>query len=408
MALAQSPRVVTDSLVFYYDQNNIKSYLGPAIQNLATTLGYNNSSGTGISIAGGYETVNVPQIGQANVVFSNIQNNYTAFSPNSADCCPSPLFYSNGLVVSPSTLYTYAIVYKVDSGYTNANYMYRYEYTSNGGTYVSEAGIHNASNRIHLGDGWYWAWATFTTAATTNWLGYNASFYYRNSNKNDKLSTAKVLIARGDLTGLHPKYWPAVNTTRSSSSAFKDLLNSSTVSATDLTYAANGAISFNGSSNYIRLNNNTALDTQTPTVEVWVKTNATTQNGFWFEKGLVNTQYSLFQEGANIQWRQRLADGTLTNLSTTTASFMNTSSWFHVVGTYISGSRKLYINGVQVNSDGQGGTLATNSGGMTIGEFGGADYRYNGSIDVVRVYSKALSAAEVQQNFNAQKGRYGI
>ena len=47
--------------------------------------------------------------------------------------------------------------------------------------------------------------------------------------------------------------------------------------------------------NYARIPNNTILDTQTPSVEVWIKTNTTNQNGFWFEKGTVNSQYSLFQ-----------------------------------------------------------------------------------------------------------------
>ncbi len=57
MGLIQSPRVATDGLVFYYDQNNPKSYEGPAIQNLAATLAFNNTTGTGVSIAGGLEPV---------------------------------------------------------------------------------------------------------------------------------------------------------------------------------------------------------------------------------------------------------------------------------------------------------------------------------------------------------------
>jgi hypothetical protein len=161
---------------------------------------------------------------------------------------------------------------------------------------------------------------------------------------------------------------------------------------------------------YARIQNNTALDTQTPTVEVWVKTNATSQNGFWFEKGTVNTQYSLFQEGSVIQWRQRLTSGTLTNLSTTTANFINTSNWYQVVGTFVSGSRRLYINGVQVNSDTLSGTIATNSGGMSIGVYGGytggRGYYYNGNLSVCRVYNRVLTAQEIQQNYNALKGRY--
>ena len=54
------------------------------------------------------------------------------------------------------------------------------------------------------------------------------------------------------------------------------------------------------SDDYARMPNNTTLDTQTPSVEVWIKTNATSQSGFWFEKGTVNTQYSLFQSSVTL------------------------------------------------------------------------------------------------------------
>lgn len=168
-----------------------------------------------------------------------------------------------------------------------------------------------------------------------------------------------------------------------------------------------GSFTFDGVNDFASASDNTALNTQTPTVEVWVKTNATNQNGFWFEKGNVNTQYALFQEGGFIKWRMNI--GGITELATTTASFMNTSNWFQVVGTYTSGSRILYINGVQVNSDTQTGTISTNSSGMFIGAHGtGTGYWYNGNLSIVRVYNRALSAAEVLQNFNAARGRYGI
>lgn len=156
--------------------------------------------------------------------------------------------------------------------------------------------------------------------------------------------------------------------------------------------------------------NNVALDTQTPTVEVWVKTNNTTQNGFWFEKGTVNSQYSLFQEGGSIQWRMSI--GGITNLTTTTATYMNTTNWYQVVGTYTSGARRLYINGVLVNSDTQTGTIATSNGGMSIGVYGGFNggrgYYYDGNLSSCKVYNRALTAQEVQQNFNAVRGRYGL
>ena len=163
---------------------------------------------------------------------------------------------------------------------------------------------------------------------------------------------------------------------------------------------------------YVRIPNNTALDTQTPTVEVWVKTNATSQNGFWFEKGTVNTQYSLFQEGGNITWRMSIGANPFSQITAATASFMNTANWYQVVATYTSGTRRLYINGVLVSSDTQTGTIATNAGGMSIGAYGGytgdRGYFYNGNEAICRVYNRALSAAEVSQNFNALRGRFGI
>jgi hypothetical protein len=175
----------------------------------------------------------------------------------------------------------------------------------------------------------------------------------------------------------------------------------------------NKYFSFNGTTNnrLIRIPNSNLLDTQTPSVEVWIKTNATTQSGFWFEKGVVNTQYSLFQEGANIQWRQNF--GSLNTFSTNAVNAgLNTTSWFQVVGTYASGNRKLYVNGILKNSDSQTGTISTNTGGMSIGVYGGysgsRSYYYNGDIAVVRVYNKQLSDSEVSTNYNALKGRFGL
>ena len=76
--------------------------------------------------------------------------------------------------------------------------------------------------------------------------------------------------------------------------------------------ANGGSIVFDGTNDSVIMADNSALNTQTPSVEVWIKTNATNQNGFWFEKGTVNTQYSLFQEGTNIVWRQDInQEGTI-------------------------------------------------------------------------------------------------
>jgi len=185
------------------------------------------------------------------------------------------------------------------------------------------------------------------------------------------------------------------------------LTNNPTFSTT-----TSGTIVFDGSNDIVTIPNNVSLDTQTPTVEVWVRTNATNQNGFWFEKGSVNTQYALFQEGVNITWRHYFTTlPGFNSLITDTATYMNTSSWYQVVGTFSSGRRRLYINGVLVNSDTQAGTIQNNTGGMSVGAYGGTTgingYYYNGSLAICRVYNRELSAAEVLQNFQAQRTRFG-
>lgn len=169
--------------------------------------------------------------------------------------------------------------------------------------------------------------------------------------------------------------------------------------------ANGGSLVFDGSNDYISIPNSTLLDTQTPSVEVWVKTNATTQNGFWFEKGAVNSQYSLFQEGANITWRHTT---NVASLTAPAASYMSTSNWAQVVGTYTSGDRRIYVNGVQVASDSLAYNIPTNSSGIRIGSYLDGGYFYNGRIAVVRVYNKALSSSEVLQNFEATRARFGV
>jgi hypothetical protein len=417
MGIAKSPKVVTDGLVFYYDQNNIKSYAGPAIQNLSKTLisNYHNttSSATGRSYAGGYENVIIPQIGSTRSAYIDIQNNYTSFSPNSGDCCPSPHTYGSDIVVSPSTLYTYAIVYKVNSGYTHPNYMYRYEYTSLGGTYVTEAGVHSDSNRIHLGDGWYWAWGTFTTQATTNILTYVASFYYRYSQSTDRLSIAKVLIAPGNHTGLHPKYWPDVNTTRSSTQSLVDITSRKTITVSNLTYSSNGAFSFNGTNSGITTSSTASSlgISNNITISLFTRRAASPTNALQGQVGFgsggsISIKNSDYYFADVISTNNTRYIVPITPAGGSMSSYANV--WVNLCVTVSGTSINTYLNGVLATSQ----TMDSNIKGfssetLSVGE-GYGYFRLQGDVDNVNVYNRALTASEVAQNFNSLKGRYGI
>lgn len=189
-------------------------------------------------------------------------------------------------------------------------------------------------------------------------------------------------------------------------------LNSTTGEAVNSpTFNSTGFFSF-VTDDYLRFTNSTALDSQTFTVEVWVRTNNLNQNGFWFEKGTVNTQYSLFQEGTAIRCRINNGSGIVNTISVTSTNYMNTTNWYQVVFTFTSGSQICYINGNIAGTGTTSATVATNNGGMSIGAYGGytgsKSYYYNGDQSIAKVYNRVLSQAEVQQNFNALRGRFGI
>jgi hypothetical protein len=403
MSLYNSSAIVTNGLVFAYDMYNLKSYVSPPIRNVLTGI---NPRGQGTNqyyqFSNGTENVYIPNLGFIqNCPYMDMYNDYNGGSNN---CCPSPYGYGDSLTVTGSTLYTYAIVYKSVNGYTNGNYMYHYEFTS-GGSYLTEYGVfgnNGSTAKIRpLGDDWYWASSTFTSNASAGLMN-TGSWMYEYGRYN-RFYVAKAMLVPGNYIDMHPSEWPPLNTTVSATQSLRDLTNNNTLTVNNLSYSTDGGFSFNGSNSVITAPNNTIFDTQTPTVEVWIKTNALSQNGFFFEKGTVNTQYSLFQEGSNIVWRQ---GGN--SQYTTTANYINTSNWAHIVGTFTTGSRNTYINGVLVTSDNLSATVGVNSNGITIGSYNSGGYFYNGSIGSVRVYNRALTASEVAQNFQAQRSLYGV
>lgn len=206
---------------------------------------------------------------------------------------------------------------------------------------------------------------------------------------------------------------PWLNGTRSNTQSLIDLTGNNTLTSSSLTYASDNTFSFNGSSNIIIAPENSIFNTQTPSVSVWVKPNSLNQNGFWFEKGNVNTQYSLFQEGTNICWRQKPVGSGFSSLYVSGAG-LSTSQWSNVVSTYNAGngSRKIYLNGNVIASDISIFTIETNANGISMGAYGGYNggraYWYNGSIGAVSVYNIELSAEQIKQNFNALRRRYGL
>lgn len=205
---------------------------------------------------------------------------------------------------------------------------------------------------------------------------------------------------------------PFVNGARSVTQSVIDLTGNTVPDVTACTYDGSGNITFNASSSYIKIPNSTLLDNQTITMESWCNPTVTSQSGFLFEKGSVNSQYSMFFETGGTFYFRTIGISTQ-DLTFTTATYVTAGTWNHIVCTYGTGTKTCYVNGVQVaQQTGLTGTISTNSSGMSIGAYGGYSgahsYYFNGSIGTTKVYNKALTPGEVKQNFDATRGRYGI
>ena len=93
-------------------------------------------------------------------------------------------------------------------------------------------------------------------------------------------------------------------------------------------------------------------------------------------------------------------------------SALSNGTWYNMFVTYNSSSGYiLYQNGTSVDTSNTTGSITsfTNTD-IRIGGSGGAGSTryYDGKISQTLIYNKTLTAAEVEQSYNALKGRYGL
>jgi hypothetical protein len=83
--------------------------------------------------------------------------------------------------------------------------------------------------------------------------------------------------------------------------------------------------------------------------------------------------------------------------------------WYHYVGTYDAATIRMYVNGSSYSSTSYAG-VSSSGGTVRIARRWDADTSVgnfiNGAIPTVKIYNRALTAAEVLQNYNATKNRF--
>jgi hypothetical protein len=86
---------------------------------------------------------------------------------------------------------------------------------------------------------------------------------------------------------------------------------------------------------------------------------------------------------------------------------IRTGSIYHAFTTFDGTRVSGYVNGVLIGTSSYVGTVGSSTNTLEISRnFDG--YRVTGSIYLVQVYNRALTAAEVRQNYEATRERFGV
>jgi len=175
--------------------------------------------------------------------------------------------------------------------------------------------------------------------------------------------------------------------------------------------ANNGNIVFDGIDDHVDLGNPISLSsigaTTNITVSAWVYYTAYGGGGQTYSVITVKgSPWTWLLENPNNTFAFRItAGGSDVNIADTSKHLLNT--WYQVVGTYDGSNIKIYVNGILKNTRAQTGLLATNTAAATIGEWQGS-YNLTGKIPGVFIYNRTLNTAEILQNYNERKTRYGL
>lgn len=183
-----------------------------------------------------------------------------------------------------------------------------------------------------------------------------------------------------------------------------------TNSPTFLQYSFSGTFLFNGSTMYATLGAPASLNTGQASYQVWVR-NKTPNDGLNQQiVARTNTSagtFNLLKRTTNlwgVNLRTAAAPGTLVLIDATLSA---TTSWTNLACTYDGTDVRIYINNVLNATSNQPGAIDTASFTAMdlIRNTTNAAY-FAGQLGVVLIYNRALTGAEVTQNYNAFSRRY--
>ena len=162
---------------------------------------------------------------------------------------------------------------------------------------------------------------------------------------------------------------------------------------------------FNGSSSVIVLPSNIIPTNYVASLSVWVKGASFSNSGsadIIFQNANGGPFFALITQNNVLELFTRNSSASNYRPFQYSLSNFNTTDWYHICVTFsgLSNTVNLYVNGVNVDSGSLQSSSLTYTLSNTIGNQEGSEIGWNGLIDQVRFFNKALSAGEVTTLYN--------
>jgi hypothetical protein len=174
---------------------------------------------------------------------------------------------------------------------------------------------------------------------------------------------------------------------------------------------------YNGTSSQVSIADNAALEPGAGdwTMEVWVNQTVNTGSQVILGKfdpggGSNDVSYAIRVSSGNV----RADFGNGTTAMNTSNYTLTTGTWVQLVYVFTNVANNniiTYVNGAQQATTTHSFTSLLNTpSNLYLGSYNNGEYSqyYNGRIGITRLYNAALTAGQVLQNYNADRGVYGL
>jgi hypothetical protein len=170
---------------------------------------------------------------------------------------------------------------------------------------------------------------------------------------------------------------------------------------------------FDGVDDFVTMGNVLNVGSSPFSIEFYAKATATTVNygkviskGFYQNSGWL-CSFAKVPSGQYVAGIEFYVGTTGYGINLIPSASLNT--WYHM--SYVRNSSNdvsCYLNGSFVTSSNIGSINLNSSYNYMIGRNGIGNELFKGGVSLHRHYNRALSAQEVQQNYNALKSRFGL